>query len=1243
LGSVRQFRWFIGLQPSRGFTMSVIARSGVRGCVRSIFRGRTTWVGLLFLVVWSLFVAGCGGDDTSVTPPPVVDSGPDRKDTGTPDMGMPQPDTGIDRGQVPPDSSDVTTSDGDGGATPDGDGSGRTDGDATPPADRADVGPDVPADRGPDVVVQDVRAEEAGPVVLVSIAVTPPNPSIAKGTSRQFTATGTYSNNTTQDLTATVTWASSVTTVATINAAGLATSPNTGTTGTTTISATSGTISGSTVLTVTQAVLVSIAVTPTNPSIADGTTQQFAATGTYSDATTQTVTNQATWTSSVTTVATVNGSGLASSQGTGTSTITASIGAVSGNTTLTVTTAVLVSISVTPANSQIAPTTTTQFKATGIYSNGSTQDLTTTATWGSSNGAAATVSDTAGSKGLATGVAQGTTTISAAFTTPSGTITGSTTLNVSNATLVSITVTPTNPSIALGTKQQFQATGTFSDATSQNLTQTVTWNSVTTATATISNAAGSKGEATSVAVGTTTIEASQASITGSTLLTVTAAALQSIAITPISPTIAKGTQQQFTAIGTYSDTTTQDLTTVANWSSDTPSVGTISNAPGSEGLATGVAVGATTITVTHQGISSAGVLYVTAAVLQSIAVTPTNPSIAKGTSRQFAATGTYSDATTQDLTTSVAWESSDTNVATVSSSVGSDGLATSVNTGTTTIKATLGAISGTTTLTVTAAVLSTISVTPANQSIAKGTTLQMLATGIFTDNSTQDLTTVVTWGSATGSVASISNTGGSQGLATGLNPGSSIISATSGAISGATTLFVTPATLSSIAVSPTNPSIAKGTTRSFTATGTYSDSSTQDLTDAATWASSDGTKASVSNAPGTKGIATGIGVGTSTISATVGAVSGNTVLTVTAATLQTIAVTPVNPSIAKGTTVQFHATGTYSDGTVQDLTTSATWNSTVPAHATISNAAGSEGLATSVDVGPTTITATSGAIVGSTSLTVTAATLVSIAVAPVDPSIANGTTQQFTATGTYTDATTQILTTQVTWTSTNAGVAVVVPSGPARGLATATGVGTTSIRATLGSVTGSTTLTVTNAVLTSIVVSPDPVSIANGTKVQFTATGHYSDGSQQNLTTSATWASTDTGVATISNAAGTEGEATSVAPGPTTITATVGAISGNAALTVTSATLTSIDVIPMNRNVAVGTKLQYSATGHFTGGSTQDLSTQVAWSTTNTAVAIISNTAPKGEATAVGAGGPIKIRATLNAIVGETDLTVTGP
>jgi hypothetical protein len=85
--------------------------------------------------------------------------------------------------------------------------------------------------------------------------------------------------------------------------------------------------------------LVSIAVTPANPAILVGATQQFTATGTYSDTSTHDLTNQATWTSATTSVATVSGLGLATGSAVGTSTIGAALGTVSGSTVLKVTAA----------------------------------------------------------------------------------------------------------------------------------------------------------------------------------------------------------------------------------------------------------------------------------------------------------------------------------------------------------------------------------------------------------------------------------------------------------------------------------------------------------------------------------------------------------------------------------------------------------------------------------------------------------------------------------------------------------------------------------------------------------------------------------------------------------------------------------------------------------------------------------------------------------------------------------------
>ena len=90
----------------------------------------------------------------------------------------------------------------------------------------------------------------------------------------------------------------------------------------------------------------------------------------------------------------------------------------------------------------------------------------------------------------------------------------------------------------------------------------------------------------------------------------------------------------------------------------------------------------------------------------------------------------------------------------------------------------------------------------------------------------------------------------------------------------------------------------------------------------------------------------------------------------TGATLISISLAPQNPSIALGATQQFTATGTYSDGTSNDVTLLVTWTSSSSAVAIVSNATGSIGLATSVGIGQSTITATLGTISSSTTLTV---------------------------------------------------------------------------------------------------------------------------------------------------------------------------------------------------------------------------------------------------------------------------------
>ncbi|HIB68790.1 MAG TPA: hypothetical protein EYO33_27790 [Phycisphaerales bacterium] len=160
-------------------------------------------------------------------------------------------------------------------------------------------------------------------------------------------------------------------------------------------------------------------------------------------------------------------------------------------------------------------------------------------------------------------------------------------------------------------------------------------------------------------------------------------ALSSLPVTPGGTTIADGSGQQFTVIGTFADNTQLDLSSSARWSSSNPSVATI--APG--GLASAVSPGETTVTAAIGPVSDSTALTVSTATISSIQVTPNSPVIAAGTTQDFTATATLTNGQTQDVTTSAQWSSSNTSVATV---VSNTGVASGVAAGQSQISASVG-------------------------------------------------------------------------------------------------------------------------------------------------------------------------------------------------------------------------------------------------------------------------------------------------------------------------------------------------------------------------------------------------------------------------------------------------------------------------------------------------------------------------------------------------------------------------
>src|SRR3569833_1935676 len=251
-----------------------------------------------------------------------------------------------------------------------------------------------------------------------------------------------------------------------------------------------------------------------------------------------------------------------------------------------------------------------------------------------------------------------------------------------------------------------------------------------------------------------------------------------------------------------------------------------------------------------------------------------------------------------------------------------------------------------------------------------------------------------------------------------------------GSSSGGTTPPPPPpsVTLSSIAVAPAAATVPAGLTQQFTATGTYSDGSTKDLTSSATWSSSDISKATIAS---TSGLATGKSVGTTTIAATSptasgGNVSGSNTLTVAPPNLSSVTVSSAAPSVAAGLTVQFAATGSYTDGSMKDLTASVSWSSD-SGNATI---AASTGLATGVAAGTATITATisdptAGTLKGSNTLTVAPPNLLSMVISPNGPSVPVMRKVQFHVFGKYTDGKDRELGQGISWSSSDTSIATI--------------------------------------------------------------------------------------------------------------------------------------------------------------------------------------------------------------------------
>ncbi|BDG09132.1 Ig-like domain-containing protein [Anaeromyxobacter paludicola] len=762
------------------------------------------------------------------------------------------------------------------------------------------------------------------------------------------------------------------------------------------------------------------------------------------------------------------------------------------------------SITLSPASATQPAGVAQAYTALARFSDGSTADVSSTATWSSSDEGVASIVTAGSARGIKAGAVR-------VIATLQG-VSGQAQLVVAEPVVTQLAVSCAPARLAAGTSSSCGALATLSNGSRVNVTSLSSWISNVPSVATISG-----GTLRAVAAGTTTVQASYRGRTSTTNVTVTDAALTGLSIAPVGPlSMPTGFQQPLVLSGAFSDGSVQDVTGVAGWSSTAPAVVGVD-----QGLLTAVAPGAATVTAAVAGKTAAVDVTVTAAAATQLSLScPTQP-IAKGTTGACAAVLLFTDGSKLDVTTSAGWSSSDPAVAAVAA-----GAVTGKSVGAATIHVAAAGLEASAPVTVSEAILVAVSVEPELQTVPAGVDVAYTATGVFSDQSKQDLTAQATWTTGDPDVASISP----AGLLTAVAAGSTSVTASVGTVSGATSLTVIAATLQSLDVFASEVTLAKGTTVTLQAQGTFSDGSTQDVTAQVAWSSGPAVTVAVVNGVA---VATGAAVGSADVTASLGGASDFVTLTVTSASLVSIAVTPSPISIPVGIQQPLVATGTFTDGSTQDLTQQAAWSSSDAALAAVSNAAGSEGVVTGLAQGSATVTATALGLSGSVAVTVSPAVIRSLAISPAAVSVAAGYQLQLRATAGFSDGSTRDVTTQAAWSSSNTAVAVVATSGASAGLLSGVAPGTATVTASYGGKAATAPVTVGSARLVSYAVTPNPFSVAVRGKLQLRAVGTFSDGSTGDITRQCVWSSSAKSIAWVSKS----GVVTGVKAGNVTVTA----------------------------------------------------------------------------------------------------------
>ena len=549
-----------------------------------------------------------------------------------------------------------------------------------------------------------------------------------------------------------------------------------------------------------------------------------------------------TWSSSNSSIASVNNSGVVTALAPGAVIITAASEGKSAVATVTVSQVPVVSVTISPATATLVVGQTTRLTAQLKDEAGSILSG-RVVSWSTDRGNVATVS----SEGVVTAISAGTATITATSEGRSGTATITVDMRPASAIIVS----PEQVTLFAG--QTVQLSALVTDDRGQVLTgKQVMFASSNTAVATVST----QGLVTAAGTGTATITATSEGATGNATITVAPDPVAAVEITPSTASILIGGSTQLTAIARNVSGQPLGGRTVF-WSSSSPSLASVSSA----GVVTGLAPGNAVIIASIEGKQASATVTVRAVPVAAVQVTPSTAQTVVG--QTVTLTATTRDASGNTLTGRiVGWSSSNTAAATVNA----NGVVTGVSSGTATITATSEGVSGTASVTVNSAPAASVTVAPSTATVPVGNSTTLNAT-VRDGSSNIMVNASVSWSTSNSAIATVSN----SGVVTGVAVGSATITARSGTASGTATITVSQPPIHHITVTPPNPRIKEDQTIQLTATA-Y-DASNNVITGVQfSWSSSNTNRATVSST----GLVRALNDGNVTISASAGGTTGST-------------------------------------------------------------------------------------------------------------------------------------------------------------------------------------------------------------------------------------------------------------------------------------------------------------------------------------------------------------------------------